>query len=141
LTRVDSNQQSAANDKRVQIDSAVLPRSIGSLQHPSSTPYRLSSLTSIHWQFAASLLHPFSTLLVLHTPLSKKSLTYGGSTLGSGRIPSTEPSLRTARQIRIESYSLKIICKCELVKSVLNTYHMNHLLVSTGFCSPFSLVL
>ena len=39
---------------------------------------------------------------------------YGGSTLGSGRIPSPEPSPRTARQIRI--YSIWLICKCELVK-------------------------
>ncbi|XDV45413.1 hypothetical protein PO909_013517 [Leuciscus waleckii] len=36
------------------------------------------------------------------------SLAFGGSTLGSGRTPSSEPSLRTARQIRIKLYPFKL---------------------------------
>ncbi len=51
----------------------------------------------------------------------------GGVLWVRAKIPSSEPSSRTARQIRL-NFTLFIICKCELVKAVLVTsdfYCMN----------------
>ncbi len=58
--------------------------------------------------FPASLRHPFSALTTIPV------LTYGGVFRVRAKVPSSEPSPRTARQIRI-NFILFIICKCELV--------------------------
>ena len=55
---------------------------------------------STHLTFLDSFQHP-STTPTPHSWLILHSQEYGRSTLGSGRIPSPEPSPRTARQIRI----------------------------------------
>ncbi len=56
--------------------------------------------------FPASLRHPFSALTTIPV------LTYRGVLRVRAKVPSSEPSPRTARQIRI-NFILFIICKCE----------------------------
>ncbi len=61
--------------------------------------------------FPASLRHPFSALTTIPVLICR------GVVWVRAKIPSSEPSPRTARQIRI-NFILFIICKCELVKYI-----------------------
>ncbi len=61
--------------------------------------------------FSASLRHPFSALTTIPVLICR------GVLWVRAKIPSSELSPRTARQIRI-NFILFIICKCELVKYI-----------------------
>ncbi len=77
--------------------------------------------------FPASLRHPFSALTTIPVLICR------GVLWVRAKIPSSEPSPRTARQIRI-NFILFIICKCELVKQMtkVNELILMHLYASVA---------